>query len=334
VPRVHANRPVDLRPCPGSGLKLPDLSGFPALPQVTDAVAVCYICCDDNPNALRRRNRPVRIERISPAEISTDLLDRLTSGETDVLVISGTSGPDLSVPVGADLVQEFVSKAALRLSGGGVHAYPYSAIHGSPGLSSDDYLTAACNSESDIRALVGDSVVDALYDTLGAFGIGRQQRLTAHDGRPFAAFTLRLFSEGGQGVGIHCENAFLEELEDEFRRRLERQVQLDEALSFFTVIHEPGKGGGLVLYDLTWDDAPIDLAESTVEERHPANVDFFRSKGYGLPQSETLAVKDGDTIVFQASRLWHAVNPVTDGNRVTMGCFLAKDGLGAYHFWA
>jgi len=164
---------MHLRPCPDRGLKLPDLSGFPALPQVTDAVAVCYICCDDNPNTLRRRNRPVRIERISPAEISTDLLDRLTCGETDVLVISGTSGPDVSAPVWADLVQEFLSKAALRLSGGGVHAYPYSAIHGGPGLSSEDYLVAASNSELDIRAMVGDAVVDALYDTLGAFGIGR-----------------------------------------------------------------------------------------------------------------------------------------------------------------
>lgn len=301
---------------------------------VPDARGHCYICCDDNQNPLNIKSLSARIERVSQSEVSPGLLDRLTSGEIDVLVVTGPGYTDVPIPNGADAIHEVISKTALRLSDCAVHAYPYSAVHGIPKLSSDDYHAAGLNSEHEIRSMVGDAVVDTLYGTLAAFGIGSERKLTGGNGRPFASFTLRLLLEGSKGIGIHCENAFLCELEDEFRHGLEGQVQLDRALSLFTVIQEPQKGGDLLLYDLKWDDAPIEAVGCTLEERHPANLDFFRSRGHGTPDSETVRLKRGDTVMFQASQMWHAVSPVTDGHRVTIGCFVAKDNLGAYHFWA
>jgi len=50
---------------------------------------------------------------------------------------------------------------------------------------------------------------------------------------------IRLLYENKNGIDIHCENAFLNQLSDSFKLNISKKIDLENALSFFVVVKSP-----------------------------------------------------------------------------------------------
>ena len=154
-------------------------------------------------------------------------------------------------------------------------------------------------------------------------------------GLEFAKLNLRILQTGKNGIDIHCENAFIHQLIPSFSNWLKSKIDLENSLSVFTVIQPAAIGGELFVYNIDWERFKHKLNDSTYEERHDIEGSFFKARGISAPQKTTVALGVGDTVVFRAAQIWHAINKI-DGlkDRITLGCFLAKGNDNTIYYWS
>lgn len=130
----------------------------------------------------------------------------------------------------------------------------------------------------------------------------------AVDGRDYCPATLRTLPTG-HGFAPHFGNAFLYA---DTCAHLRALMRCEMHLSYFTPLALPPRGGELVLYPIEWDDAVDGKVDGVPVELAPM---FF--EGWTVP------LEPGDLIVFDGSRMLHAITPVAPGPvRVTLGGFL------------
>jgi hypothetical protein len=151
----------------------------------------------------------------------------------------------------------------------------------------------------------------------------------------FAPFGIRILTSNKNGLDIHCENAFLHQLAPRFRDWLKIKVDIENSISIFITLQQPEKGGGLIIFDIDWDNFNLQLDSTTYEERHDLNGSIFSNRGENEVKKTSFNLENGDAILFRAAQLWHAVEPPNGTkNRITIGCFLAKGHDGNYYYWA
>lgn len=146
---------------------------------------------------------------------------------------------------------------------------------------------------------------------------------------------FRVLFSNKQGIDIHCENAFLNQLELKFKKQLFEKVDLENAISLFVTISAPDIGGGLTIFDKEWETVKINMNETSYEERHDSEGAMFVNRQLSKPKRYKHPCKTGEAIVFRAAQMWHGIEKIEGSKeRISMGCFIAKGKDGAYYYWA
>lgn len=144
------------------------------------------------------------------------------------------------------------------------------------------------------------------------------------DGRDFLAATIRILIEG-DSLPLHYENeTFSRPVMAKFSPLLDQT----NMLSFYMPLVIPRSGGVLRLFHTSCLDGGDSLIEDLGGEEKA--LAHFEARGY----SEVLP-EIGDLLVFDGGRWYHDVTPIADGERWTLGGFLAstRDG-NKVHYWS
>lgn len=132
---------------------------------------------------------------------------------------------------------------------------------------------------------------------------------------------IRCFKKNMGGLTVHSGNYF-QNMFNFFYESLDENIGKYEQLSYFIMIQKPKKGGDLLVFDLTWDEAK--------EKPDFQNNDFIIAEnGDHLNVSKiskTIVSPDpGDMFVFHGGEIWHQVNEIEGAlDRITLGGFMAR----------
>ncbi len=146
---------------------------------------------------------------------------------------------------------------------------------------------------------------------------------------------FRVLFSNKQGIDIHCENAFLNQLELKFKKQLFEKVDLENAVSIFVTISAPDIGGGLTIFDKEWETVKINMNETSYEERHDSEGSMFMNRHLSKPKRYKRPCKTGEAVVFRAAQMWHGIEKIEGAKeRISMGCFISMGKDGEYYYWA
>jgi hypothetical protein len=146
---------------------------------------------------------------------------------------------------------------------------------------------------------------------------------------------FRVLYAGKKGIDIHCENAFLNQLEDNFKEELLNHVDLENAISIFVTISAPEKGGRLMMFDKEWEDVKINVNETAYDERHDSEGSIFTNRQLGKANISYHTCQEAEAVIFRAAQIWHGIEQL-EGNkdRISIGCFIAKGNDGNFYYWS
>lgn len=270
----------------------------------------------------------------------SEVLNQLLSKQLDVLLLSKWIEPEeinclmSEIDNGLSLLE--TSKVVIP--DGYFYPYPYSVVQGVEKQAEfmlKKYFTSAIIVNNDFNAKPLGNVSNWYQSKLEKLFKAKLFNLKTEFGLEFAKTNLRILESSKNGIDIHCENAFMHQLTPAFSNWMKSKIDLENALSVFSVVQKPDKGGELFLYDLEWDSFKHKLNDSTYEERHNISGDFFHSRGIVTPERKALDLNNGDTVIFRAAQIWHAINKIEgDKNRITLGCFIAVGYDKKLYFWS
>jgi hypothetical protein len=239
----------------------------------------------------------------------------------------------------ADIEQVIVDdkESKVEMEDGYFWPLPYSTIHTNSfeeGLLTSKYFKCASKANNVECKSLGKTYSNVFSDLLHS--LFKQEVLPlVYEGGEFANFGIRNLLSKKNGIDIHCENAFLYQLEPRFRMWLQENVDIENSISFFIVLQKPESGGDLILFDECWDNFQLKLGETTYAERHDLEGSLFTNKQRVKPERMNLSFDEGEGVVFRAAQIWHAIDKIEgNSNRITIGCFIAKGNDGKYYFWA
>jgi hypothetical protein len=155
------------------------------------------------------------------------------------------------------------------------------------------------------------------------------------DGKELLPLGIRILNTNQLGIDIHCENAFLNQLDANFRKKMYEKIDLENAISLYLTIQEAEDGGELLLFGHEWETVKFELNKTSYEERHDIGGSIFTNRGYDKPKVSIHKFSNGDLTTFRAAQIWHSINKI-DGNkkRITMGCFIARGKDNKCYLWA
>lgn len=276
-------------------------------------------------NSIRQKNA-------STLDISS-----LIAGRNDLLIIEDFIAEEALNPLQKEikeLQKDTPSEYKLEMSDGTFFPLPYSTIRSDQESQHNrriDYFKSA-NFFKDYLESKSPSLKLLQERIETTFGL---RNLKIGNDSDMLKIATRLLYQSKNGIDIHCENAFLNQLEDNFKQEMYAKIDLENALSFFVVIEAAETGGELVLYNHVWQDVQIEINKSSYFERHDEEGSIFTNRGFNKPQKQKISLKAGDAIVFRAAQIWHAIAPIEDEtNRLTLGCFIAKSSDGRLYYWA
>jgi len=230
------------------------------------------------------------------------------------------------------------SNVSFNMDDGFFTPYPYSVLHHD--LNKDNKLL---NSYFDHAKMTREKLILKNNGSLFDFFLNltenifskRANLLNFQNKKNLSAFGIRRFFANKNGSDIHCENAFVNQLDPLFKKWLIDQVDLFNAYSFFILLQKPKKGGELVLFNKVWDQFDLKLNESSYFERHDLEGSMFINRGEKNVEKTFIDLNVGDAILFPAAQRWHAINKIEGGvDRVSIGCFFAKGNDGKLYVWA
>lgn len=281
----------------------------------------------------------LKILRLNPEELTATYVNRLAGKELDILHIKSYLNKECLDDFVAESSITGSSDFKISLPDGFFFPLPYAAVHAGNAAPDVDlagkYFESANFLINNTQALVGQKMMRALADLYHHLQLNNESLLKNVEGRKFAPFNIRMLKAGGNGIFIHCENSFLNELHPGFRAYLQKTVDLENALSVLLVLQSDVSGGELSVYGAEWDDFPIQLADCDKMDRHPGNTRFFIEKGYTDPPRADLKLKEGDMVIFRAAQLWHCINSIGPSkDRISIGFFIAPALNGELKYWA
>jgi hypothetical protein len=276
-----------------------------------------------------------------PSQIDyTELLNLLLIKKLDVLFLSKW----IETEEIDNLVYEIdnglsnLETSKMIIPDGYFYPYPYSVVQGveeEAEIMLKKYFTSAIVVNNDFIVKGIGNVSNWYQSKLEKLLKVKLINLKTEYGLEFAKTNLRILESAKNGIDIHCENAFLHQLTPGFAEWMKLKVDLENALSVFSMIQKPDKGGELFLYDLEWKNFEYKLNESSYEERHNIDGSFFSSRGIENPKRKSIELDNGDTVIFRAAQIWHAINKIEGNkNRITLGCFIALGYDNKIYFWS
>lgn len=273
---------------------------------------------------LRRRRRPTSLGPWLDVDVDglgdlPDAISAIYEGSIDGLTIRNVFSADE------------VAEAVRRLEG---HRdefvdHGHVAMFGTAIVGSDDerslYHRTAPKMTADLEGLFPRGFADRIERVLGQVGRHRPVRVP-DDGpeRPYVPATARILPPAGGVINAHTANEFCNVWPA--YDHLRRTARMWNSLSYFITAQAPDAGGGLMLYDLVWDDTPPDVLELAMSPERDARLARFDGR--------VIRPGAGDMVLFTGGRIWHRVTPV-EGTvpRITIGGFVAESADGAEVFY-
>jgi hypothetical protein len=161
------------------------------------------------------------------------------------------------------------------------------------------------------------------------------EKLTLPSFPKFNSFGFRTLFKGENGIDIHCENAFINQLDNLFTAELYQNIDIENAISIFVILDKDERDDkDLSIYGMDWREAKIELNNTSYEERHDEKGSIFTNRSFRKPEISFIDLKVGDLIFFRAAQLWHSVSRVNYKNRVSLGSFIALDKNNNLKYWA
>lgn len=218
----------------------------------------------------------------------------------------------------------------VRMDDGYFYPFPYSTIHDQASFDQNHpYFTSGADFHKKHESFSKD-LQSKLEETLQV-----ELHPLNYQGLDFSKFNCRILYAQKNGIDIHCENAFIPQLNPAMSSWMESILDLKNALSFLLVLQAPRQGGELVLFNQEWDDIEILIQHEPYADRHDTSGGMFKKHGAKNVQHFMFPPMEGEAILFRAAQIWHGINKIEgDNNRITIGCFIAKGLDGKYYFWA
>lgn len=267
-------------------------------------------------------------------------IQELLNKQNDCLIVRGVLDKQLLREATPSIPQKIQGGGqSINMEDGSVYPAPYSMVHNNnhhPEQVLEGYFTQAQQAQTVNPQLFGNDLLNSMQGCLARLLGGKAKLLQYADGRPFSVINTRVLFAQKSGIDIHCENAFLSQLYPAFREELYRQVDIENAISYFFVLQAPDEGGELVAFDKVWDHVPIQLSGISYEARHDIGGSMFVAAKAGKARHQMIAPQAGDLVVFRAAQIWHSINALKGNTaRITAGGFFAKatNGNGIY-YWA
>ena len=222
------------------------------------------------------------------------------------------------------------SSQNIRMDDGYFYPFPYSTIHDKARFDENhSYFTSGAHfhqKHTDFINNLQSKLEDLLQVDLHSL---------SYRGSNFSKFNCRILYAQKNGIDIHCENAFIPQLNPTMSTWMESILDLKNALSFLLVLQAPDQGGELVLFNQEWDDIEILIQHEPYDDRHDISGGMIKKHGAKNVQHFMFPPVKGEAILFRAAQIWHGINKIEGiNNRVTIGCFIAKGKDGKHYFWA
>jgi hypothetical protein len=217
-----------------------------------------------------------------------------------------------------------------------IYPLSYAVIHDRGSEEENKDLISAFFDESEksfseLRNLIGENSINSIENIINLV-TNNKASILEKNGLKFPSLNLRLMRPIEEyAIEIHCENSFISQLNSDMKVFLLNQLDLKNAISFYTVLQAPESGGDLVLIDKTWDKTPIHAGNLDLATRKNKHL-FFKNQ-FPINQFK-VPIEQGDMVFFRAAQIWHYIDQI-DGQkpRITIGGFLAKSKLAKNHYY-
>lgn len=257
-------------------------------------------------------------------------LHKLLSKKEDILLLESFLSSQEVEDVKKQLLNSFENNDYnLKMSDGIFFPFPYSSVHKDFANATDNYFKFSRDFNQKHSKLI-EFIINRIEEKFNCKVYPLEHEL----GKMSELNTRILFSQKN-GIDIHCENAFIHQLRDDFSQWLYSKVDLENSISFFTVLQKPQKGGNLVIYNQTWKDISFKLETASYEEKHDIHGSIFTNRNVKNLTKEIVDISVGEAIFFRAAQIWHGISKIESSpDRITLGCFLAEGSDGKIYYWA
>lgn len=228
------------------------------------------------------------------------------------------------------------SKHVIKHENLSVYPLTYAIVHQK---SSEDESYALLNkfleegaiANKQYQQIMGKETIESLDSVLQKI-IGEQLNLLSMNGQSFPKYNIRKMKPGkSYAIEIHCENSFLNQLNPSLKELLYKEVDIENALSFYSVLQK-GEGGDLLLFENEWDDYKIQAG--LLDESTRRNERLFFKSSAEVPYKR-IKLNGGDLIVFRAGQIWHCIDEISgERDRITIGGFIAESRKNKGQFLA
>lgn len=279
----------------------------------------------------------LKIKAIDKSNLSPNSFLDLLESKIDLIEVSDFITNEECFNIKEDLAKNNneSKQISLDLNDGYFFPYPYSSIrqdHGSSDAAIEKYIKTNSHFKNLYLPAAG-SALAKLIDLLEKKSNAKLLKLPHKF--EMAPLNCRILLAQKNGIDIHCENAFLNQLDATFKKDMCNLVDLENAISIFIMIQAPEEGGELVLFDKDWKNSPININHTSYEERHDIEGSIFTNRFYSKPTKIMVKQKEKSATIFRAASIWHSINFIKGNeDRITIGCFFAKGKDGKIYYWA
>ncbi len=263
-----------------------------------------------------------------------DSLNALTSLDVKYLLIKNFFDDDEVKSIVKDL--KALPPELCTVIKTGFTVFPRQAFNiADPGEKLDVYFSATAEATNDLKAHFGVDVVQRFDEVFKEINNGNTVQVLngPGNGTKFTPVNYRLVTPEGGGLKgpsiIHNGSNITARCANSTYKHLTGLIDFDNQLSFFTLLQNAQEGGDLTIFDFKRDDYPSIEQNRYIIGRNGTKVDLEATS-----EKCTIHMDPGDLMVFSGGQLWHKVEIVQKGERITLGGFTAiRYSDKTWHYW-
>ncbi len=260
------------------------------------------------------------IVKRSDLRFAKDCLNALRNTELNFLLIQNFFSEDEIVSLLNDL--KALPAAMLTTSKPGFNVFPRTAFSiANPDESVDVYFSSSGEETNKLKRLFAIDVVKRFNDVFKE--LNNMQPVEVLEGprnnTKFIPVNFRIMNSdvglkatslihNGSNVTARCANTY---------QHLNGLMDFDNQLSFFSLLQNCFEGGDLTIYDFQRDQYPS-LTDFRYLISQGNRIDLENTSN-----KYTVHMNPGDLIIFPGGQLWHRVDVVKSGVRISLGGFAA-----------
>ena len=216
----------------------------------------------------------------------------------------------------------------------GFKVFPRTALAlGNAEESPDTYFSTSAKGASDLRRLISVNVANRFNDLFKEINNNKPFKVLygPADDVKFLPVNFRFMVPTTEVKGtsrIHIDYNITARCADNTYKHLINVMDFENQLSFFCLLQNCNDGGDITIFDLLKDNPAINFNAG-----HAGQVDI-RAQLEKSNEKSTVHMSPGDVILFPGSKLWHRVEMVKRGERISVGGFAAQSHKdGEWYYW-